>query len=51
MKIIKDNYTKSGQYECFWCESILEVDDKDIKVDGAGDEYFVCPLCGEKTYI
>ena len=39
MKVIKDNYTKDLQYECFWCQSILEVNDKDIKVDAAGDEY------------
>ena len=51
MKIIKDNYNKDFQYECFWCQSILEVNDKDIKVDGVGDEYFVCPLCGQKTFI
>lgn len=24
---------------------------KDIKVDAAQDEYFVCPLCGQKTFI
>ena len=54
MKVIKDNYNKGLQYKCFWCESILEVNDKDIKVDGVGDKYykyFVCPLCGKKTYI
>ena len=51
MKIIKDNYNKDFQYECFWCQSILEVNDKDIKADGVGDEYFVCPLCGQKTFI
>ena len=51
MKVIKDNYNKDVQYECFWCQSILEVNDKDIKVDAAGDEYFVCPLCGQKTFI
>ena len=51
MKVLKDNYNKDVQYECFWCQSILEVNDKDIKVDAAGDEYFVCTLCGQKTFI
>lgn len=50
MKVLKDNYNERV-FECNNCESELLVHKCDLYIDEAGDPYFKCPLCGERTYV
>ena len=49
MKVLKDNYNERV-LTCNNCESELLVNRNDLYIDEAGDPYFTCPLCGERTY-
>ena len=53
MKIIKNlcvnNNTK--RVTCYNCKSELEITNDDLEVGKYGLKYFVCPCCGECSYI
>lgn len=50
MEVLKDNYNERI-FSCENCESELKVHRVDLKRDEVGEEYFKCPLCGERTYV
>ena len=50
MKVLKDNYNERV-FECENCESELLVHRDDLLRDEVGEEYFTCPLCGERNYV
>jgi transcription elongation factor Elf1 len=51
MKVLKDNYNERV-FECENCESELLVHRDDLIRDiNIGETYFICPLCGEKTFV
>ena len=57
MRVIEDNFNKEkfnkteNIYTCNNCMSKIDVDDKDLQVGELGNYYYICPCCGEKTYL
>ena len=57
MRVIEDNFNKEkfnkteNIYTCNNCMSKVDVDDDDLQVGEFGNYYYVCPCCGEKTYL
>ena len=57
MRVIEDNFNKNkfkkteNIYTCNNCTSKVDVDDKDLQVGELGNYYYICPCCGEKTYL
>ena len=57
MRVIEDNFNKNkfkkteNIYTCNNCMSKIDVDDKDLQVGELGNYYYICPCCGEKTYL
>lgn len=50
MKLLKDNYNERT-FACENCESEFKVHRNDLTRDTNGEEYFTCPLCGERNYV
>ena len=57
MRVIEDNFNKEkfnkteNIYTCNNCMSKIDVEDKDVQVGELGNYYYVCPCCGERTYL
>ena len=57
MRVIEDNFNKEkfnkteNIYTCNNCMSKVDADDDDLQVGEFGNYYYVCPCCGEKTYL
>ena len=51
MEVLKDNYNERV-FVCDNCESELKVHRDDLIRDiQIGETYFICPLCGERTFV
>ena len=57
MRVIEDNFNKNkfnkteNIYMCNNCMSKVDVDDDDLQIGELGNYYYICPCCGEKTYL